>query len=68
MAAKFDGKHARANMWVTQQNLARQKGGRPGYQFQERKVPRAPKGAVVAPAPAAAPAATSAGNVSDKSE
>ena len=49
MAAKFDGKHARANMWVTHQNLARQKGGRPGYQFQERKVPRAPKGVAVAP-------------------
>ena len=53
MAAKFDGKHARANMWVTQQNLSRQKGGRPGYQFQEKKVPRAPKVAVpAAPAPA----------------
>jgi hypothetical protein len=54
VAAKFDGKHARANMWVTHQNLARQKGGRPGYQFQEKKVPRAPK--VTAPAaPAAEP-------------
>ncbi len=53
MAAKFDGKHARANMWVTHQNLARQKGGRPGYTFQEKKAPRAPK--VTAPAtPAAA--------------
>ncbi len=52
MAAKFDGKHARANMWVTQQNLARQKGGRPGYQFQEKKVPRASKVPVpAAPAP-----------------
>ena len=50
MAAKFDGKHARANMWVTHQNLARAKGGHPGYQFQERKVPRAPKAAVVTPA------------------
>ena len=48
MAAKFDGKHARANMWVTHQNLARAKGGRPGYQFQERKLPRAPKAPVVA--------------------
>lgn len=55
MAAKFDGKHARANMWVTHQNLARAKGGRPGYQFQERKVPRAPKGAAVTPAAAAEP-------------
>jgi len=54
VAAKFDGKHARANMWVTHQNLARAKGGRPGYQFQERKAPRAPKGAAVAPAAAAA--------------
>jgi hypothetical protein len=42
-------------MWVTHQNLARAKGGRPGYQFQERKVPRAPKAPVVA-----APAATDA--------
>ena len=56
MAAKFDGKHARANMWVTQQNLARQKGGRPGYTFQEKKAPRAPRAPqVTAPAtPAAA--------------
>jgi hypothetical protein len=38
VAAKHDGKHARANMWVTHQNLARAKGGRPGYQFQEKKV------------------------------
>jgi hypothetical protein len=38
VAAKHDGKHARANMWVTHQNLARQKGGRPGYQFKEKKV------------------------------
>ena len=31
MAAKHDGKRARENMWVTHQNLARQKGGKPGY-------------------------------------
>ncbi len=57
MAAKFDGKHARMNMWVTQQNLARQKGGRPGYQFQEKKVPRAARApSAAAPAvPATAP-------------
>ena len=68
MAAKFDGKHARANMWVTHQNLARAKGGRPGYQFQERKAPRAPTGAVAAPTPAATPAAEPAGTANDKSE
>jgi hypothetical protein len=39
VAAKHDGKHARANFWVTQQNLAKQKGGRPLYQFKERKRP-----------------------------
>jgi len=39
VAAKHDNKHARANMWVTHQNLAAQKGGRPGYQFKERKTP-----------------------------
>ena len=38
MAAKHDGKKARANMWVTHQNLAAAKGGRPLYQFKERKV------------------------------
>lgn len=49
MAAKFDGKHARANMWVTHQNLARAKGGRPGRQFHERKLPHAPPKGAVAP-------------------
>lgn len=39
MAAKHDNKHARANMWVTHQNLAAAKGGYPGYQFKERKIP-----------------------------
>jgi hypothetical protein len=57
VAAKFDGKHARANMWVTHQNLARAKGGRPGYQFQERKAPRAPKLAPRPTAPATEPSA-----------
>jgi hypothetical protein len=58
VAAKHDGKHARANMWVTHQNLARAKGGRPGYQFQERKLPRPAKVAAAIPGaePAAAPA------------
>ena len=51
MAAKFDAKRARENMWVTHQNLARAKGGRPLYQFKERKIPRLPK---PAPAPALA--------------
>lgn len=51
MAAKFDGKHARANMWVTHQNLAKAKGGRPLYQPPPRKprvAPPAPKPAVPA--------------------
>jgi hypothetical protein len=65
VAAKFDGKHARANMWVTHQNLARAKGGRPGYQFQERKVPRAPKGAVT-PAVKAEPTAADAAPVTSE--
>lgn len=67
VAAKHDGKHARANMWVTHQNLARQKGGKPGYQFKERTRFQAPKPvpaaasteqppAEAAPAPAASPA------------
>lgn len=52
MAAKFDGKHARANMWVTHQNLARAKGGRPHYQFKE-KAPRVkPASTSSAPVPA----------------
>jgi hypothetical protein len=54
MAAKHDGKHARANMWVTHQNLARQKGGYPGYQFKERKLPL-PKPAPKPAAPADPP-------------
>ena len=51
MAAKHDNKHARANMWVTHQNLAAQKGGRPGYQFKERKTPVVAKRPAPAPAP-----------------
>ena len=54
MAAKHDGKHARANMWVTHQNLARAKGGRPHYQFKERKIPTLQKG-VVATSPSSEP-------------
>ena len=46
MAAKHDGKRASANMWVTHQNLARAKGGRPQYQ------PPVKKGKKAAPAPA----------------
>jgi hypothetical protein len=49
VASKHDGKVARANMWVTKQNLARSMGGRPGFQFQGRKKAAAP----------AAPAASS---------
>ncbi|MDB5216244.1 MAG: hypothetical protein JWO86_4171 [Myxococcaceae bacterium] len=40
VAAKHDSKKARANFWVMQQNLAKQKGGRPGYQFNEKKLPK----------------------------
>lgn len=54
MAAKHDGKKARANHWVMQQNLAKQKGGRPGYKFNEKKLPRPAKSAV-APASNEAP-------------
>jgi len=59
VAAKFDGKHARANMWVTHQNLARAKGGRPHYQAPVRKGPKVSKDSVARsssaenPAPAA---------------
>lgn len=36
MTAKYDGKHARQHMWVTHQNLAKAKGGRPHYQQKEK--------------------------------
>lgn len=49
MAAKHDGKHARANMWVTHQNLARAKSGRPFHEAKSRKGLPPPK-AKVAPA------------------
>lgn len=68
MAAKHDGKHARANMWVTHQNLARAKGGRPGFQFQEKGA-RAQKGAPRAslrkptPVPAAPQEVTEAADI-----
>lgn len=43
-------------MWVTHQNLAAAKGGYPGYQFKERKLPAArpkvPSSRVKAEAPA----------------
>ena len=58
MTAKFDAKRARENMWVTHQNLARAKGGRPGYQFKERKAPGPPPRFVVTIG-GAAPASTS---------
>ncbi len=41
-------------MWVTHQNLAAQKGGRPGYQFKERKTPFVVKPPPPAPTPVAA--------------
>jgi hypothetical protein len=46
VAAKHDAKKARANFWVMQQNLAKQKGGRPGYKFNEKKLPKPVKSAV----------------------
>ncbi len=46
MAAKHDAKKARANFWVMQQNLAKQKGGRPGYQFAEKKLPKGDPGKI----------------------
>lgn len=55
MASKSDGKHARANVWVTHQNLARAKGGRPQYQPKLRKGPPLPRVAA-APSPTAEPA------------
>ena len=55
MAAKHDGKRARANMWVTHQNLARSKGGRPGFMWQDRQASR-PAKAVAETAAAPAPA------------
>jgi hypothetical protein len=54
VAAKHDAKKARANHWVMQQNLAKQKGGRPGYKFNEKKLPKPAKTAVV-PASSEAP-------------
>jgi hypothetical protein len=44
MTAKHDGRHAANNLWVTQQNLARAKGGRPHYEAK----PRGPKAPVAA--------------------
>ena len=44
MTAKHDGRHAANNLWVTQQNLARAKGGRPQYEAK----PRGPKAPVAA--------------------
>ncbi len=58
MASKHDAKAARANMWVTHQNLARAKGGRPGFQHKPKPpVPRAPatKPVPAPEAPAAEP-------------
>jgi hypothetical protein len=42
VASKHDGKKARDNHWVMQQNLAKQAGGRPGFQFTQRKQPKPP--------------------------
>jgi hypothetical protein len=56
VAAKHDAKKARANHWVMQQNMAKQKGGRPGFQFSEKKAPRPAKTGAV-PARSEAPEA-----------
>jgi hypothetical protein len=64
VTAKFDAKRARENMWVTHQNLARAKGGRPLYAPKHRNVPAVNKPAprapvnVSAPAPAPVPEST----------
>jgi limonene-1,2-epoxide hydrolase len=49
VAAKHDGKHARANMWVTHQNLARAKSGRPFHEAKSRKGLPPPKAKPAAP-------------------
>ena len=64
MAAKFDGKRASENQWVTQQNLAKQKGGRQPRWLQ----PPRPKLAKFPPAaPAKSDAAASAAASSEVS-
>jgi hypothetical protein len=60
VAAKHDGKKARANHWVMQQNLAKQKGGRPGYQFTEKKPAKPPAKQPAARPPSKAADAASA--------
>lgn len=47
VAAKHDNKRARENFWVMQQNMAKQKGGRPTF----LPKPRKPKLEKSAPAP-----------------
>ena len=51
MAAKHDGKHARANMKMTHKNIARWMGGRPGRLFQEKKGPPTARAKAPPPAP-----------------
>lgn len=72
MTAKHDGKHARAHMWVTTQNLASAKGGRPRYQYKEKaplvkKGPGAPPPGAE-PKPADAPPASSEASAEDTKE
>ena len=66
MAAKHDAKKARANMWVTHQNLARSKGGAPGFMWQP-KAPRPAKPVAPKAAPAAAEAPKAAAPEADTS-
>ena len=69
MAAKHDAKKARANFWVMQQNLAKQKGGRPGYKFNEKKLPKPTKTAPKADAaPTAEPTSTPAAGQGDAAD
>jgi hypothetical protein len=66
VASKHDAKRARENFWVTQQNLAKQKGGRTGYTFKEKRAP-APKSrkGVAAPARPASPSTEAATGAED---
>ena len=72
MAAKHDAKRAREHMWVTRQNLARAKGGRPHYEHKEKaslvkKGPGAPPPSAEAK-PADVPPASSEASAEDTKE
>lgn len=72
MTAKHDGKHARMHMWVTHQNLASAKGGRPHHQYKQKarlvkKGPGAPPPSAE-PKPADVPPAGSEASAEDTKE